>query len=167
VPTATRRRHARTRLAAFVPIVVALLVAACSGGGAGGITTSGAWARTSPMVAGAGAANVTIQNGGSAADALVGARSTVAKSTEVHETYALESAMPGQSTGMGGSPMMGMRRIDRVEIPAGGTLELKPGGYHIMLIELTQPLEVGQQIEITLVFEKAGEVRVTAEVREG
>ncbi len=62
--------------------------------------------------------------------------------------------------------MMGMQPIARLEIPAGGTVELKPGSYHIMLIDLTQELKVGDKIEITLKFEKAGEVKVTAEVRE-
>jgi hypothetical protein len=72
---------------------------------------------------------------------------------------------PAASDGMGGGTM-GMRPIDRLEIPAGGTVELKPGSYHIMLIGLNQELKPGDKIEITLTFEKAGEVKVTAEVRE-
>ena len=66
---------------------------------------------------------------------------------------------------MGGG-MMGMQPIARLEIPAGGTVELMPGSYHIMLIDLKQELKAGDKIEITLTFEKAGEVKVTAEVRE-
>ena len=62
--------------------------------------------------------------------------------------------------------MMGMQPIARLEIPAGGTVELKPGSYHIMLIDLTKELKAGDTIEITLKFEKAGEITVTAEVRE-
>jgi hypothetical protein len=95
---------------------------------------------------------------------------------EVHETYALESmpaaspAMggmesPAASTGMDTGSVMGMRRIERLEVPAGGTVELKPGGYHVMLIGLTRELVVGEKIDITLRFAKAGEMRVTAEVR--
>jgi copper(I)-binding protein len=178
------RRRTLVRLAALA--LTALLVAACSGGtGNGGITVSGAWSRPSPMVAGAGAAYMVIENTGSEADALVGAASDVAAAVEVHETVDMSSAMPmastpaesmgmdgeespGASTDMGsGGSMLGMQRVDRVEIPAGGTVELKPGGYHIMLIGLTRELQVGEQIEITLTFEKAGEVTVTAEVREG
>lgn len=169
-------------LARLIPIaLVALLVAACSGG-SGGINTSGAWARTSPMVAGAGAAYMVIQNTGSAADFLLGGSSDVAKAVEVHETVAIPegSAAPVESTGMGaGSPMaspagmgtggsmMGMQKMDRLEIPAGGSVELKPGSYHLMLIGLTRELKAGEKIDITLKFEKAGDVKVTAEVREG
>jgi copper(I)-binding protein len=170
-------------IARLIPIaLVALLVAACSGG-SGGIKTSGAWARTSPMVAGAGAAYMVIQNTGSAADFLLGGSSDVAKAVEVHETVAIPegSAAPVESTGMGGmaSPkasdggigtggsMMGMQKMDRLEIPAGGSVELKPGSYHLMLIGLTRELKAGEKIDITLKFEKAGDVKVTAEVREG
>jgi copper(I)-binding protein len=177
-----------TRIAPAVALSLALglAVTAC-GGASSGIKASGAWARQSSMQASAGAAYVVIENTGSAADALIGASSTVATSTEVHETV----EMPAESTGMGGtespaasmgmggtesadpmaSPaasggtMMGMRPVARVEIPAGGTLELKPGSYHIMLIGLSKDLVVGEKIEITLKFEKAGEVKVTAEVR--
>ena len=59
-----------------------------------------------------------------------------------------------------------MQPVARLEIPAGGSVELKPGSYHIMLIGLKQDLKAGDTIEITLTFEKAGEVKVTAEVRE-
>jgi len=174
-------------MARLAPIlVIALLVGACSGGSSAGITTSGAWVRNAPKTAGAGAAYLVIENTGSAADALVGAGSDVAKAVEVHETYAIESeapmasAMPAESSGMGsespmasGMPaatmasggMMGMRPVARLDIPAGGKVELKPGGYHIMLIELTRELKVGDKVEITLTFEKAGDVKVTAEVR--
>ena len=62
--------------------------------------------------------------------------------------------------------MVGMQPIERLEIPAGATVELKPGSYHIMLIGLKQELKAGETIEITLTFEKAGDVKVTAEVRE-
>lgn len=168
----------RTRLAAVLAAVVLAipLLAACSGSGSdGGIEVTGAWSRPSPMVAGAGAAYMTITNKGSAADALLGAASDVAMTVEVHETVAMEA--PAATDGMGGMEtpaatdgvgggMVGMRPVERVEIPAGGTVELKPGGYHIMLIGLKKELEVGSTIEITLTFEKAGEIMVKAEVRE-
>ena len=75
--------------------------------------------------------------------------------------------MPAASAGMSSGGMMGMQKVDRVEVPAGGKLELKPGSYHIMLIGLNQELKVGDKIDITLKFEKAGDVKVTAEVRAG
>jgi periplasmic copper chaperone A len=175
----SRTSRVVTRLA---PIALsALLIAACSGA-AGGIRVSEPWARTSPMVAGAGAAYMVIENKASAADFLLGGSSDVAKAVEVHETVAIPegSAAPMESTGTGGmespaaSPggmgtggsMMGMQKMDRLEIPAGGSVELKPGSYHIMLIGLTRELKAGEKIDITLKFEKAGDVKVTAEVRE-
>jgi copper(I)-binding protein len=67
---------------------------------------------------------------------------------------------------MGNGGMMGMQPIARLEIPAGGSVELKPGSYHIMLIGLKQDLKVGDSIEITLKSENAGAAKVTAAVRE-
>jgi periplasmic copper chaperone A len=159
----TRTRTGRV-IARLAPVIlIALLVAACGGGSGSAITVTDPWSRTSPMVAGAGAAYMVVENTGSAADNLLGGRSDVAKAVEVHETYEM-APEPTASDGMGGG-MMGMRRIDKLEIPAGGKVELKPGGYHIMLIDLTRELKAGETIEITLTFEKAGEVKVTAEVR--
>ena len=172
--TRTRIDHMLARLAPIA--IVALLVAACGGTASGGIKVSDAWSRTSPMVAGAGALYMVIENTGSTADALTGGTTDIATTVEVHETYAVES-MPAESQAMGGmeSPaasdggmggsVMAMRQIERLDVPAGGTVELKPGGYHIMLIGLTRELVVGEKIDITLAFEKAGDLKVTAEVR--
>ncbi len=175
MPTPTRSGRTLARL---VPLaLIALVVAACSGA-AGDIKISEPWARTSPMVAGAGAAYMVIENPASSADFLVGGSSDVATAVEVHETVVIESVAPMESTGMGmespaasggmapGGTMMGMQKMDRLEIPAGGSVELKPGSYHIMLIGLTRELKAGEKIDITLKFEKAGDVKVTAEVRE-
>lgn len=143
-------------------MLIAAVVAGCSST-ASGITVSGAWARSSSAMAAAGAAYLTIQNTGSTADALVGVTSPAAKTAEVHETVAMGSAAPSASGGTGS--MMGMQPIPRLQIPAGGTVELKPGSYHIMLIGLTGDLNAGDRIELTLTFEKAGVVKVSAEVR--
>lgn len=146
-----------------------------------GIQVSDAWARNSPKVAQAGAVFMTIENPGATDDALVGVSvdPSVAARAEVHETVAVPAeessdtgAMAtdtsGEDTAMGETPstapMMTMRPVDRVPVPAGGTVELKPGSYHVMLLELVAPLEVGQKVGVTLEFERAGEVVVTAEV---
>ncbi len=134
-------------------------------GGASQIVVEGAWARNSPggmmggdatpsgMAGDRGAAYMTINNTGSGDDALIGASSDVAGATEVHE-----SVMDGdQAT---------MRQVDRVEIPGGATLELKPGSYHVMFIGLKEPLTVGETIAVELKFEKAGTITVEVEVRE-
>lgn len=169
------RTRSRTTLVAVV-LAVSSILAGCSSAAGGGIAVSGAWARTSMAMAKAGAAYMTIQNTGSEADAITGGSSPVAGAVEVHETVDMSSAMPAESAGMGGemaSPdgmtgggVMGMQKVDRLEIPAGGSVELKPGSYHIMLIDLKQELKAGETIELTLTFEKAGPVVVTAEVRE-
>jgi periplasmic copper chaperone A len=58
-----------------------------------------------------------------------------------------------------------MRPVEGVEIPAGGSAAFEPGGYHVMLLDLDAPLEVGDMLEITLTFEAARDVDVSAEVR--
>lgn len=151
-----------TRLVLFVAASLALL-AGCSGSTASPaarITVTEAWARSSSAMASAGAAYATITNAGSAADALIGASSPAAATVEVHETVAMRS--PDAS----GGGVMGMQPVARVEIPAGGSLQLKPGSYHVMLIGLVKDLRAGDTIDLTLEFEKAGAVTVKAQVRE-
>jgi copper(I)-binding protein len=166
----------RPQIAIILTLALAATTAACSSA-TGGIKTSGAWARQSMAMADTGAAYLVIENTGSAADYLVGGSTPAATTVEVHETKEMGSAIPAESAAegmasaspdaMSGSGMLGMQKIDRLEIPAGGSVELKPGSYHLMLIGLTQELTVGDTIEMTLDFEKAGAVKVTAEVREG
>ena len=158
------RRLSRLGGLLIAALVVASVAAGCSsGGGTADVKVTDAWARASSAVASAGAAYMKIENTGSAADALIGASSPAATTVEVHETVAMGSPAPDAS-GDGG--MMGMQPVKRLEIPAGGTVELKPGSYHIMLIGLKQDLKVGDSVEITLTFEKVGEIKVTATVRE-
>lgn len=87
---------------------------------------------------------------------LVGARSAAAAHVEVHEM-----AMQGQT--------MRMRQIAALALPKGRAVALAPGGYHLMLIGLKQPLRVGAKVALTLVFEdpagKRSEQEVQAEVR--
>jgi periplasmic copper chaperone A len=169
------RRTARLGGLLVAALFVASLAAGCSSG-SGSIKVTEPWARASSAMAAAGAAYMKIENTGSAVDALIGAASPAARTVEVHETVAMESAVPSDGMGMEspmpsasgdmGGGMMGMQPIARLEIPAGGTVELKPGSYHIMLIDLNRELKAGDTIEISLTFEKAGTVKVTAEVRE-
>ena len=151
----------RTRVSLVVLASLALL-AACSSAPVlpiAPITVTDAWARSTSATAGTSAAYATITNAGTAADALVGASSPVAASAEVHQTTAVGS--PSASSG----GMMGMLPVARVEIPAGGSLQLQPGSYHVMLVGLTKDLVIGQTIELTLTFEKAGPITVMAQVR--
>jgi hypothetical protein len=102
--------------------------------------------------AGNGAVYVLIENRGPEADALLGASSDAAKTVELHETR--------QEGGV-----MRMRPLAAVEVPAGGRIEMKPGGQHIMLLGLTRDLRPGDTVTVRVRFEKAGEQTVEAEVR--
>jgi hypothetical protein len=57
-----------------------------------------------------------------------------------------------------------MRRVEAIEVPADGMASLRPGGFHIMLIGLTEPLKEGERFPLTLTFEKAGSVTVEVAV---
>lgn len=133
---------------------LALLLGACAGGGEQGITVKDVWARQSPTADGNSAAYMIIGNGGQKADALIGVSTDVAAMAELHE-MAMENEV------------MKMRPVagQRIEIPAGGSVELKPGGLHVMLMGLNQMLEPGKSFKLTLKFEKAGDQTVTVEVR--
>ena len=149
------------------------------------IEITGAWARNSPSMATMGAAYMSIMS--TNGDRLLAASvdPAIAASAEVHEVVSAEgsdtsmpmgdmgsdTSMP--SSGMGsdtsmpmGSGEMVMREVEAVEIPAGEMVMLMPGGYHVMLIDLVAPLEIGQTFDVVLTFETAGDVTVTVEVRE-
>ena len=111
------------------------------------------WGRTSPKSATNGAVYLVIENKGSEADRLIGASSPVAETVELHEHIEEDGVMK-------------MRPIEGLDIPARGQVELKPGGYHVMLIGLLETLEVGDGISVTLMFEKSGEITLEAEIRE-
>jgi periplasmic copper chaperone A len=130
------------------------------------IQLENAWARRAPsmvqggqsspgggaMTAGNSAAYVTISNHGSEADTLLSASSDVATTVEFHETIKQDGKMV-------------MRPLPKFDVPAGGTLEMKPGSYHMMLLGLKQDLKPGEIINVGLTFEKAGRMSVEARVK--
>ena len=129
------------------------------------IDISAVWARTSPAMTSLGAVYMNIDS--SIDDELLSASvdASIAASVEVHET--VMSEMSSESMPMEGmSGQMSMREVSSVMIPADTTVQLMPGGYHIMLFDLVAPLELGQTFEVTLTFANAGEIVVTAEVRD-
>ena len=145
------------------------------------VTVSDAWVRPVADLTAMNRTAIYMQiTGGAEDDALLSASvpADVATTVEVHETVAAEddgATMGGgdmaTTTTMGGGSMPGggmmeMRPVERIEVPAGGTVALEPGGYHVMLLDLQRELPVGDTVEVTLTFEVAGEVVVTAEVRE-
>lgn len=127
-----------------LPLLLLSLLAANTGFATDNLRLHDAWVRATPPGAAVAGAFVTIENPGSTADRLVSASSTAADSVEIHEMK-----MDGE--------MMQMRELSNgLPIPAKQRVALKPGGIHLMLISPKQPFTVGQQVMITLVFEKAG-----------
>lgn len=92
-----------------------------------------------------------IDNAGGAADRLLGASADVSRTVELH-TMKLEG------------DVMRMRQVEAIDVPAGQTVELKPGGLHLMFIGLKAPLKAGDSFPLKLRFEKAGEVGVDVKV---
>lgn len=144
--------------------ILLLLLSACADKAASTIQVKDAWVRASMMMeaemgemgshmAGLNsAAYMILTNTGDQPARLLRARSDVAESVELH-----------QSQTEGG--VTSMKPVEAIDIPAHGQTELKPGGLHIMLIGLKRELKVGDTVQLTLEFEKAGELLVSAEVR--
>ena len=113
---------------------------------AGDLSITRPWTRAAGQN-GTGAGFLAIANRGTAADRLVGASSPVARVTEIH-------------THMREGDILRMRPVPAIDIPPGETVTLQPGGFHLMLIGLKEPLIQGQTVPVTLRFERAGEVQV-------
>ncbi len=146
------------------------------------ILIEGAWARNSPMNVDKGAAYMTITS--PVDDKLLSASvdASISTTVEIHEMVPVDAATEttmgmGTATTMGmgmghgngqgmGSGEMKMQKVEFIALPAGEAVALKPGGYHIMFIGLVGPLELGTTIQLTLVFENAGEITVDVPVLE-
>ncbi len=98
------------------------------------------------------AAFMQIVNQGSSDHALVGGSSPASEVVELH-THTMEGGM------------MRMRQVEKIDLPAGQTVSLQPGGLHVMLIGLKQKLLPGEDVELTLTYEDGSEVTVKAPVR--
>src|ERR1700742_3773554 len=120
---------------------------------AGDLVISQAWSRATPGGAQTGAGYLTIENKGSSADRLVAISGDVAGKIDVHE-MAMNNGV------------MTMRPLDKgLAIDPGKTVKLAPGGSHLMLFDLKHPLNQGDQVSLTLQFEKAGEVKLSLDVQ--
>jgi copper(I)-binding protein len=132
-------------------LLAGLLVAAPAFAQTPSIAVTDAWARATAASQKVGGSFLTLKDTG-AADALVSASSPVADKVELHETVA------------GANGVMSMRPVPRLKLEAGETLQLKPGGYHLMMMGLKHKLDVGSTFPLTLTFEKAPPVTVTVTV---
>ena len=111
------------------------------------VQVENAWIRPTAPGAKVAAGYLVIRNSGTTADRLVSASSPAAEKVETHVTV-----KDGE--------ILRMREVKGYEIPAKGAFEAKPGGAHLMFVNIRAPLAQGQKVPATLRFEKAGEVKV-------
>ena len=137
----------------LVVMAVLALVAGACGGDDATLDVTEAWSRAA--VGPNGVVYLTIE-GGDADTALngVSVSSDVAAAAEIHQTVMRDDGT------------MAMTGIPHVEIPAGSTVMMVPGGMHVMLMELAEPLELGDTLDVTLTFDNGTELITTAEVRD-
>ena len=131
--------------------VVALLACLATPAGAGGpVQVLDPWVRaTAP---GQKVAGAYMELRGAEAAALVSASSPVAGTVELH-TMRMEG------------DVMKMRAMERIDLPAGQSVKLAPGGLHLMLTDLKQPLKKGDTVPLTLVIEGRDKTKSTVEVK--
>lgn len=177
------KQSVRRGAAVMLPVVAGLILAACSSSAAepdatatptttetqppsvvatpteseGAIRVTDAWARATPGLSGENSAAYMLITNHGKGDRLVGAAvsEALADRAELHETVR-------------DGDQMKMQQVEGWDVPGdGGTLELKQGANHVMLLELAGQLVPGATIEVTLQFEQAGEVQLEVPVREG
>ena len=138
---------------AAVSVMVAVAFPAFAQGTGTSIAVEQPWARATPGGAKTGAVYMTLDNKSGTADRLTGVSSDVAEKLQIHEMKVENGVMKMREIA-GGLP-----------IPASGSVVLKPGSYHVMLIGLKKPLTLGEKFPLTLTFEKAGNISVTVPVQ--
>ena len=142
-----------TRYAALATLGLAALAAHAHTFKLGAIEIGHPYARATAPGQPAGGGYLSLSNAG-ANDRLLSASAEVSKAVELH-TMTMEG------------DVMRMRQVEGIDIAAGQTVELKPGGLHIMFIGLKAPLKQGESFPMKLTFEKAGEVTVNVKVEGG
>lgn len=167
----------RTILSVLLVALTALGLGACGGDdtavetqasaattAAPAVDVADPWARASAKMQDAGAVYMTLKSGGGDTLTGVSVPASVAAEAQLHETKMSDgSNTHGDTHGA----VAEMTEVHSLELPAGESVALKPGGHHIMLMKLGGPLEAGDKVPVTLAFEKAGSVTVDAVVREG
>lgn len=120
---------------------------------AGQFSASAPYARAVPPGQPNSAIFMQLQNKDSKAHALVKASSTASEVVELH-------------THLNEGGVMKMRKVEKIDLPAGETVALKPGSFHIMLIGLKKPLKAGESVDLTLTFEDGTTLATSAPVKE-
>ena len=111
-----------------------------------------AWVRSVPSSSKHTAAYMILQNHGTRKDHLLSAQSDVAQVVEMHEVVK-------------NGEMMSMQLVNSIPIPPHGSTKLKPGGYHLMLINLNRIIAAGEQVRLTLKFQHGGEITLMVRVQ--
>jgi copper(I)-binding protein len=137
----------------LVAIAMSVVLVACSGGDRSSVTVDDAWGRTSPAAA-ANAAFYMVIEGGSDADMLVSADAAACGLTELHVSVMNDGVMSMQHL------------PDGVDVPAGETVVLEPGSFHVMCIDRQQEFVAGASIALTLEFAGAGTTEIAVEIRD-
>ena len=198
------------RIVGIAAVVFSLVLVAAACGDedtteAGGLSATGAWARTSPMMAEAGAAYMELSSDEAVTIVSASVPADVAATVELHETVPVDGDhegmeseamsddemeemaedmddmadgeettdgamddgdMEGDMEGDGMEMAMTMQEVTGIDIPAGGTVSLEPGGLHVMLLDMPQPLEAGQSFDLTLTTDAGDTLTVPVEVRD-
>jgi periplasmic copper chaperone A len=142
-----------SKLVFLAALIAATPAAFAQAGDDAKIAVEQPWARATPAGAMTGAAYMTLANKTNTADRLTGVSSDVAAKVQIHQMKVVNGVMQ-------------MRDLDSgLAIPANGSVALKPGSYHVMLMGLKKPLVAGQSFPLTLTFAKAGTISVTVPVQ--
>lgn len=142
-----------SKLAMIATLIAVAPAAMAQAGGTSTIAVEQPWARATPAGAMTGAVYMTLANKAKDADRLTAASSDVAAKVQIHEMAVVNGIMQ-------------MRQlVNGLAIPAGGSVTLKPGSYHVMLIGLKKQLVAGQTLPLTLTFAKAGNISVTVPIQ--
>ena len=145
-------RKLALELIAAIALTIGAILALTPGVLASDLMVKEAFARASAVsTATAGAVYMTLTNNSLKVDRLLSVTTAASETAQLHESVEKD----GVAT---------MKHLEALEIPAGGTVELKPGGIHVMLTGLKAPLKKGGMIMLELKFEQAGTVEVMAQV---
>ena len=134
-------------------LLAALMLALVTGASAqnyklGALVIDHPWSRATPKGAPVAGGYMKITNTGSTPDRLLGGATAAAQKFEIHEMRMEAGVMKMRELGAG------------LEIPPGATVELKPGSYHVMMMNLAKPFVQGERVKASLTFEKAGKVEI-------
>ncbi|MEW6124641.1 MAG: DUF1775 domain-containing protein [Pseudomonadota bacterium] len=151
IPGAANPKPARP--APSLKLAAATDAKASAGAQVGNLVVTAPWSRATPGGAKVAGGYLTVTNSGTTPDRLTGGTFAAAGRVEIHEMAMKDGVMT-------------MRPLaDGLEIPPGGSVTFAPGGYHLMFMDLKQPLKEGETVKGTLTFQKAGTADVTFDVR--